>query len=98
MIMDARVTAVAITRLLTMTSKLERRNSSAKVESVSSYFMKPENSSIEKKAWNRKTESEPRKAMPSQRRGGASRRVRNQLGCLNRASENDLAGFMLHLP
>ncbi len=47
---DARVTAVAMTRLRMMTSKFERRNNSAKVESVSSYLMKPENSSIEKKA------------------------------------------------
>ena len=95
---NARVTAVAITRLRTMTSKLDRRNSSAKVERVNSYFMKPENSSIEKKAWNRKTKSEPRNAMPSHRSGGASNRVKNKLGRLNSVSETDPVRLTLHLP
>jgi hypothetical protein len=80
-----------------MTSKFERRNSSAKVESVSSYLMKPENSSMEKKLWNKKTESEPRNAMPSQISGGASRRAKNQLGRLKRAVEIDRVRFTLHL-
>src|SRR5688572_27397673 len=95
---EARVTAVAMTRLRTMTSKLESRNSSAKVERVSSYLMKPENSSMEKKAWNRNTDNEPRKAIPSQRSGGASRSAKNPLGCLKREFEIERVRLTLHLP